>query len=107
MPDASLDQGRAISLRLNMLVRATPCPSEPDAISYTVSVGMAEAAAGRGADALMRRADNALYDAKTMGRNSRFHAACRANCRHGERHRACGFRRHRDDCLCGAHASGR
>ncbi|KDP88802.1 diguanylate cyclase [Cupriavidus sp. SK-3] len=69
MPDASLDQGRAISLRLNMLVRATPCPSEPDAISYTVSVGMAERLPGEGADALMRRADNALYDAKTMGRN--------------------------------------
>lgn len=69
MPGTPLDHGRAISLRLNTLVRATPCPSEPDAISYTASIGMAERLPGEGADALMRRADNALYDAKTMGRN--------------------------------------
>jgi diguanylate cyclase (GGDEF)-like protein len=66
MPGTSLAQGRAITLRLNMLVRATPCPSEPDAISYTTSVGMAERLPGEGADTLMRRADNALYDARTM-----------------------------------------
>ncbi|WP_459572841.1 GGDEF domain-containing protein [Cupriavidus sp. 8B] len=69
MPGTALDQGRAISLRLSALVRTTPCPSEPDAISYTVSIGMAERLPGEGADTLMRRADNALYDAKTMGRN--------------------------------------
>ncbi|WP_420997556.1 diguanylate cyclase [Cupriavidus sp. 30B13] len=69
MPGTSLEQGRALSLRLNTLVRSTPCPSEPDAISYTVSIGMAERLPGEGADGLMRRADNALYDAKTMGRN--------------------------------------
>ncbi|MGO4331336.1 GGDEF domain-containing protein [Cupriavidus sp. 2TAF22] len=69
MPDTSLEQGRALSLRLNTLVRTTPCPSEPDAIPYTVSIGMAERLPGEGADDLMRRADNALYDAKHMGRN--------------------------------------
>jgi len=69
MPGTALEQGRALSLRLSTLVRATPCPSEPDAISYTVSIGMAERLPGEGADGLMRRADNALYDAKTMGRN--------------------------------------
>ncbi|WP_066735947.1 GGDEF domain-containing protein [Cupriavidus sp. D384] len=69
MPDTPLETGRAISVRLSALVRSTPCPSEPDAIAYTVSIGMAERQAGENADAVMRRADRALYDAKQMGRN--------------------------------------
>ena len=69
MPDTTLETGRAISVRLSALVRSTPCPSEPDAIAYTVSIGMAERQAGENADAVMRRADRALYDAKQMGRN--------------------------------------
>ncbi|MNK84956.1 diguanylate cyclase [compost metagenome] len=50
-------------------MRATPCPSEPDPIAYTVSIGLAARQPGEGADALMRRADRALYDAKLKGRN--------------------------------------
>ncbi|WP_019451614.1 GGDEF domain-containing protein [Cupriavidus sp. BIS7] len=69
MPDMNLETGRAVSLRLSAMVRATPCPSEPDSIAYTVSIGMAEHQAGENADAVMRRADRALYDAKQMGRN--------------------------------------
>ena len=69
MPATTMEAGRAASLRLNTLVRATPCPSEPDPISYTVSIGMAERHPGENADAVMRRADRALYDAKLMGRN--------------------------------------
>jgi len=69
MPDMNLETGRAVSLRLSAMVRATPCPSEPDPIAYTVSIGMAERLAGENADAVMRRADRALYDAKQMGRN--------------------------------------
>ncbi|MDT6959885.1 GGDEF domain-containing protein [Cupriavidus sp. SZY C1] len=69
MPDTTLETGRAISVRLSAMVRSTPCPSEPDAIAYTVSIGMAERQPGENADAMMRRADRALYDAKQMGRN--------------------------------------
>lgn len=69
MPDMTLETGRAIGVRLSALVRATPCPSEPDAIAYTVSIGMAERQPGENADEMMRRADRALYDAKLMGRN--------------------------------------
>jgi diguanylate cyclase (GGDEF)-like protein len=69
MPDTTLETGRAISVRLSALVRSAPCPSEPDAIAYTVSIGMAERQPGENADAMMRRADRALYDAKQMGRN--------------------------------------
>ncbi|PLP99043.1 sensor domain-containing diguanylate cyclase [Cupriavidus pauculus] len=69
MPDTTLETGRAISVRLSALVRSTPCPSDPDPIAYTVSIGMAERQVGENADAVMRRADRALYDAKQMGRN--------------------------------------
>ncbi len=69
MPDAALENGRLTCLRLATSVRTTPCPSEPDPIAYTVSIGLAVRHAGEGADALMRRADRALYDAKLKGRN--------------------------------------
>ncbi|MGO4412126.1 GGDEF domain-containing protein [Cupriavidus sp. KB_39] len=69
LPDTAMEAGRAVSLRLNAIVRGAPCPSEPDPIAYTVSIGMAERQAGENADAVMRRADRALYDAKQMGRN--------------------------------------
>lgn len=69
MPDTNLETGRAVSVRLSAMVRATPCPSEPDPIAYTVSIGMAERQPGENADAVMRRSDRALYDAKQMGRN--------------------------------------
>jgi len=69
MPDTALEQGRLACLRLATAVRATPCPSEPDPIAYTVSIGLAARQPGEGADALMRRADRALYDAKLKGRN--------------------------------------
>jgi diguanylate cyclase (GGDEF)-like protein len=69
MPDTALEPGRLACLRLATAVRATPCPSEPDPIAYTVSIGVAARQPGEGADALMRRADRALYDAKLKGRN--------------------------------------
>ncbi|AGW91130.1 MULTISPECIES: GGDEF domain-containing protein [Cupriavidus] len=69
MPDTALENGRLTCMRLATSVRATPCPSEPDPIAYTVSIGLAVRQAGEGADALMRRADRALYDAKLKGRN--------------------------------------
>ncbi|UDM51624.1 GGDEF domain-containing protein [Cupriavidus sp. MP-37] len=69
MPDTALESGRLACLRLATAVRATPCPSEPDPIAYTVSIGVAARQPGEGADALMRRADRALYDAKLKGRN--------------------------------------
>jgi diguanylate cyclase (GGDEF)-like protein len=69
MPDTTPENGRLASLRLATAVRVAPCPSEPDPIAYTVSIGLAARQPGEGADALMRRADRALYDAKLKGRN--------------------------------------
>lgn len=69
MPETTLERGRATSLRLSTAVRSTPCPSEPDAIAYTVSIGMAQREPTESVEDLMRRADRALYDAKQAGRN--------------------------------------
>ncbi|WP_224079785.1 GGDEF domain-containing protein [Cupriavidus laharis] len=69
MPGTTLERGRATSLRLSTAVRNTPCPSEPDAIAYTVSIGMAQREPSETVENLMRRADQALYDAKQAGRN--------------------------------------
>lgn len=69
MPETTLERGRATSIRLSSAVRNTPCPSEPDAIAYTVSIGMAQREPTETVENLMRRADQALYDAKHSGRN--------------------------------------
>ncbi|WP_211950629.1 GGDEF domain-containing protein [Cupriavidus yeoncheonensis] len=69
MPETTLERGRATSLRLGSAVRNTPCPSEPDAIAYTISIGMAQREPTETVENLMRRADQALYDAKHAGRN--------------------------------------
>jgi len=69
MQETTLERGRVTSLRLSSAVRSTPCPSEPDAIAYTVSIGMAQREPTETVENLMRRADQALYDAKHAGRN--------------------------------------
>ncbi|WER47650.1 GGDEF domain-containing protein [Cupriavidus sp. WKF15] len=69
MPETTLERGRATSLRLSTTVRNTPCPSEPDAIAYTVSIGIAQREPTEAVENLMRRADQGLYDAKHAGRS--------------------------------------
>lgn len=58
MPGTAMDTARALTIRLNTEVRATPCPSEPDAIHYTVSVGLVKHAAGESGEALLQRAED-------------------------------------------------
>jgi two-component system cell cycle response regulator len=79
MPDATLDQARRAAERLRRRIRERPFDiggsGHPALQVVTVSVGVAlgpgpaGAAPDMAAEALMRRADAALYAAKRTGRN--------------------------------------
>jgi len=69
LPAAGLPQAQAIVERLLSRVRQSrPLPEHPDH-GYTCSAGLAQAIWGETAEALLGRADKALYLAKAEGRN--------------------------------------
>jgi two-component system cell cycle response regulator len=72
LPDSSLSAAAATAERLCRAISATPLPtsSHVDGIGITVSIGVATAIAGQeGLDDLIRRSDQALYEAKNAGRD--------------------------------------
>jgi len=70
MPGADQVQARALAERLRAAVAGQPFMVRGEAISVTVSIGVAEVAPGETTvDGVLRRADRALYDAKEGGRN--------------------------------------
>jgi two-component system cell cycle response regulator len=67
MPATDLQDAIAIADRVRAAVAELRFESMPEPI--TASFGVAERAAGEPGDALLRRADAALYEAKRLGRN--------------------------------------
>ncbi len=67
--DASLDVARDLSERIRIRVLADPFIEDSTTLHMTVSLGVAQARASDDAETLIRRADLALYEAKTAGRN--------------------------------------
>ena len=67
--NASLDIARDLSERIRIRVLADPFIEDSAKLHVTVSLGVAEARAGDDAEALIQRADMALYEAKKAGRN--------------------------------------
>ncbi len=68
--ETSLEKARATAERLRETVRSTPVSTTSGDVSYTVSIGLSlclegDCTVGGG----MKRADNALYDAKQTGRD--------------------------------------
>ncbi|MBC7769896.1 MAG: GGDEF domain-containing protein [Phycisphaerales bacterium] len=67
MPQTALDQALEIAERIRALLASVLI--DPIPIPITVSVGVAELVADELGEALLRRADKALYEAKQAGRN--------------------------------------
>jgi diguanylate cyclase (GGDEF)-like protein/PAS domain S-box-containing protein len=70
LPETTLDGALAVTERLREGVGRAEIPTGDGRIAkITVSAGVAELAATEGLDALLKRADDALYQAKQQGRN--------------------------------------
>jgi len=71
LPTCSLEDGRVRANDLRERIAATPCTSGSVARSVTMSMGVAasECLGAKEVEALMNRADQALYVAKRSGRN--------------------------------------
>lgn len=67
MPHTSLEQALVVAERVRAALAEMLIEPLPTAV--TTSCGVAELAAGEQGDALLRRVDKALYEAKTSGRN--------------------------------------
>lgn len=70
MPGAGLAEGRIAAERLRAAIAHAPFSLQSgEAIEVTISIGLAQAYPGEDIEALLRRADEALYEAKSAGRN--------------------------------------
>ncbi len=71
MPDTPLSVAAKIAERVRAAVQSElfQIDANGQAIPVTTSIGLAERAADANPDALLRRADKALYDSKSSGRN--------------------------------------
>jgi len=66
LPHTDLEQARMVAERLRQLVVQTPC----DDLEVTISVGVSVVTAGdSGPQEVLKRADDALYEAKRSGKN--------------------------------------
>lgn len=71
MPETKLATAQSVGERIRATVAALPFPIDNGerAIAMTVSIGVADSLGGESIDALLRRADQALYLSKNAGRN--------------------------------------
>lgn len=70
LPDTGLDGAMAVTERLRERVRRGEITLENGSVvRFTVSAGVAELAPDEGMDSLLKRADDALYRAKSAGRD--------------------------------------
>ncbi|MSP62543.1 MAG: GGDEF domain-containing protein [Myxococcales bacterium] len=73
LPEIDVTSGLALGEKLRKLIEKSPFKFEETKIPVTVSVGVAGAGDGDNSEALIKRADDKMYEAKNGGRN-----CCRA-----------------------------
>ena len=69
LPETAIEKGLTFAERLLERVREMPVEVDGESLSVTCSIGVAGAAAEETVGDLIDRADQALYSAKTLGRN--------------------------------------
>ncbi len=72
MPDTPLDAAQRVAERLRLHVSGSPfrVSGVEEQLHVTISIGVAcTTGEGDGPDALLKRADEAVYEAKAKGRN--------------------------------------
>lgn len=69
LPETPLDQAYNLAERCRTQIAATPLGCIDHQLSVTASIGVAEQLPDETADSLIKRADDALYQAKHQGRN--------------------------------------
>ncbi|MBI2262147.1 MAG: PleD family two-component system response regulator [Caulobacterales bacterium] len=71
MPGASLDDAARVADRIRRDIEAQPFPimGGAEGLTITVSIGVAASVAGDTPEALLKRGDEGVYDAKSRGRN--------------------------------------
>ena len=69
LPHADLGQAAIFGERVRSEVAASPVEASGQSVPVTVSVGVACAKSGDPVEALLKRADEAMYRAKEKGRN--------------------------------------
>ncbi|WP_435203898.1 diguanylate cyclase [Qipengyuania sp. 902] len=69
LPKADIEGAKTVCERLRLAIDGKPVRHGDAIIPFTISVGVAEFQSGDDIDHIMARADEALYEAKTGGRN--------------------------------------
>ena len=69
MPETKEEEGYVAADRIRALIAGTPIYVDGEALTITLSAGVAEAKAGEQLRDVQKRADTALYRAKHAGRN--------------------------------------
>jgi len=68
LPDTSASQAERLARRLLKCIKAQPAKMGETVLESSLSVGVAEYAKDESVDALLRRVDAAMYEAKQAGR---------------------------------------
>lgn len=69
LPEATLDDAKQIAERLRLEVSEKMSKTAENPVGLTVSIGVARLIHGESSEMLMHRADQAMYLAKSTGRN--------------------------------------
>ena len=69
LPGSDGAGARTVAERLRAAVEARPASTHQGSVALTVSIGLTLCVRGDSSDAALRRADQAMYQAKERGRN--------------------------------------